>query len=304
MYYLLYGFHYLLSLLPLRALYILADGFYVLVYHVLGYRKKVVFENLKNAFPEKTEEQRKFIAKKFYHNFLDTSIETIKLLSCSESFLRKRFSGNWEVLADFYEKGYSCQIHLGHNFNWEWGNVVLAAKIPYKVAVVYMPVKNKAMDRLFLKLRTGAGSEMIGATPPEVYRTGLRQLRKHRYALILAADQSPGDPGKAYWLNFLNQPTAFVAGPEKTARLNKLPVFFTVISKVRRGYYHAEILPVTTDPRSLKEGELTVMFARYLEDVIKKYPDNWLWSHRRWKSPWKQEYEKIWVDEERPPFNT
>ena len=300
MYYFLYGFLYLLSLLPMRILYFLADGLYGLVYHVLRYRRRVVMQNLQAAFPDKSEAERNAIAKKFYHNFLDTFIETIKMLSCSEEFLRKRFSGNWEVVADLYDKGFSCQLHLGHNFNWEWGNAAIAAEIPHKVAVVYMPIKSKAMDRLFLKLRARAGSGMIPATPAEAYRTGLRQLREHRYALILAADQSPGDPEKAYWLNFLNQPTGFVTGPEKSARLNKLPVFFTVISKKKRGYYHAEQVLATTDPRSMKEGELTVMFARFLEDVIKKHPDNWLWSHRRWKRDWKPEYEKMWIDKESP----
>lgn len=253
-------------------------------------------QNLEAAFPEKTDAERKRIAKKFYHHFIDTFIETIKMLSCSEAFLRKRFSGNWQVVADIYEQGYSCQIHLGHNFNWEWGNAAIAAAIPHKVAVVYMPIQSKTLDRLFLRLRTRAGSGLIPATPSEAYRTGLRQLREHRYALILAADQSPGDPAKAYWLNFLNQPTGFVTGPEKSARLSKLPVFFTVISRLKRGHYHAEQVLATTDPRSLKEGELTVMFARFLEDVIRKQPENWLWSHRRWKRPWKPEYEKLWID--------
>ena len=297
MYYFLYGFLYLLSLLPMRFLYILADGIYGLVYYVLGYRRKVVMQNLAAAFPEKTDAERKIIAKKFYHNFIDTFIETIKMLSCSEEFLRKRFSGNWEVVSELYDKGYSCQIHLGHNFNWEWGNAAIAAAIPHRVAVVYMPIQSKAMDRLFLKLRARAGSEMIPATPTEAFRTGLKQLRQHRHALILAADQSPGDPEKAYWLNFLNRPTGFVTGPEKSARLNRLPVFFTVISKKRRGYYHAEQILATTEPRNLKEGELTLMFVRFLEDVIRKYPENWLWSHRRWKKEWKPEYGKMWIDE-------
>jgi len=296
MYYLLYGFLYLHSLLPMRVLYILADVFYGFFYHVLGYRRKVVAQNLAAAFPDKSKEERKVISKKFYHNFIDSFIETIKMLSCGEEFLRKRFSGNWEVVEELYNKGHSCQIHLGHNFNWEWGNAAIAAAIPHKVAVVYMPIQSKATDRLFLKLRSRAGSGLIPATPSEAFRTGLRKLREHQYALILAADQSPGDPGKAYWLNFLNQPTGFVTGPEKSARLNKLPVFFTVISKLKRGHYHAEQVLATTDPRSLKEGELTLKFVRFLEDFIRKHPDNWLWSHRRWKQEWKPEYEKMWID--------
>ena len=149
-------------------------------------------------------------------------------------------------------------------------------------------------------MRSITGSEMIPATPVEAFRTSMKQLRQHTYAMIFAADQSPGDPSKAYWLNFFNRPTGFVTGPEKGARLGKLPVFFTVISMRRRGYYHAHNQLATADPRSLKEGELTVMFARFLEDVIRQYPANWLWSHRRWKREWKEEYGKMWIDSDEP----
>ena len=296
MYYILYGFLYLVSLLPLRILYVVADCFYFLTFRVFGYRRKVIQANLKIAFPEKSDEERKKIARQFCHQFVDNFIETIKLLSCGESFLKKRFTGNWEVFDDSFAKGQSVQIHLGHNFNWEWGNAAISAAIPHQVGVVYMPIKNAAMDKLFLKMRRITGSEMIPATPVEAFRTSMKQLRQHTYAMIFAADQSPGDPSKAYWLNFFNRPTGFVTGPEKGARLGKLPVFFTVISMKRRGYYHAHNQLATSDPRSLKEGELTVMFARFLEDVIRQYPSNWLWSHRRWKREWKEEYGKMWID--------
>ena len=300
MYYILYGFLYLQSLLPLRILYVLADGLSFLIFQVFGYRRKVIHENLKIAFPEKSEEERKRIATQFCHQFIDNFIETTKLLSCSEAFLKKRFTGNWEVFDDTFAKGQSVQIHLGHNFNWEWGNAAISAAIPHQVAVVYMPIKNAAMDKLFLKMRNRMGSAMIPATPVEAFRTSMKQLRQHTYAMIFAADQSPGDPSKAYWLNFFNRPTGFVTGPEKGARLGKLPVFFTVISRKRRGYYHAHNQLATSDPRSLKEGELTVMFVRFLEDVVRQYPSNWLWSHRRWKREWKEEYGKMWIDSETP----
>ena len=305
MYALLYGFLFLLSLLPMKVLYAFADGLYFLIYPVFGYRRKVVMDNLKIAFPEKTDKERQAIAKRFYHNFIDTFIETTKLLSCSKQFLKKRFSGNWEVLDEAYSRNQSVQIHLGHNFNWEWGNAAISLAIPHKVAVVYMPIQNKAMNRLFLKLRSRAGTHLLPATPTEAFRTSLKQLRQHTHALIFAADQSPGDPAKAYWLNFFNKPTGFVTGPEKSARLNKLPVFFTVIRKRKRGYYHAQMKLATNEPRSLKEGELTLMFVRFLEETIREYPDNWLWSHRRWKREWKPEYEEMWIDTElatRAPF--
>src|ERR1700722_9376952 len=126
MYYLFYGALYLVSLLPMRLLYLLADGIYVLVYHVFGYRRKVVMANLEIAFPEKTEAERIRIAKKFYHNFIDSFIEVVKLVSASEAFLHKRFTVDVSALTEVYKTGKSCQMHLGHTFNWEWGQIVLS----------------------------------------------------------------------------------------------------------------------------------------------------------------------------------
>src|ERR1700710_466231 len=139
MYYVLYGLFYLFSLLPMRILYLLSDVIFLLVYHVLGYRKKVVFENLQKALPEKTDLEREQIAKQFYHNLLDSFIETIKLLSAGRKFLKKRVTANWEVLEPLFKSGKSCQLHLGHTFNWEWGHHVLSSCTEYQVVVVYIP---------------------------------------------------------------------------------------------------------------------------------------------------------------------
>ena len=115
----------------------------------------------------------------------------------------------------------------------------------------------------------------------------------------LAADQSPGNAQNAYWLNFFGKRTAFITGPEKGARAKDLPVFFAQISKPRRGHYKIEFTLAAQNPQQLPEGELTVRFARYLEEVIARFPDMWLWSHRRWKLEWKDEYSNLWVDTQR-----
>lgn len=296
MYYLIYGFLYLLSLLPMPILYLLADGIHFLVYRVFGYRVKVVMQNLEIAFPEKTIKERKAIARKFYRNLIDTFVEMIKMLSASDSFLQKRFSGNWEILNQLYDSGRAIQVHMGHTFNWEWGNYIASTKLLYKFLGVYMPVKNKAMDRLFLKMRGRGGTVLIPATPSRTFIASFNAHRNTQYLIGLAADQSPGDPTRAYWLNFFGKPTAFVTGPEKGARVRNLPVFFCYISKPRRGYYHIVFTMAEEHPADLQEGELTVRFARYLEEVIGLFPDMWLWSHRRWKKEWKDEYKELWVD--------
>lgn len=302
MYYLLYGFLYVISLLPMPVLYLLSDGVYALMYYVFGYRKKVVMQNLQIAFPGKTNEERKRIAKKFYHNFLDTFVEVIKLLSASEAFLLKHFGGNWDMVNEVAKRnGKAAQVHLGHTFNWEWANYAGAKGLIYKFLVVYMPIKSKAVDRLFLKLRSRGGAALIPASPPRAYISGIGKFRKQQYMLVLAADQSPADPSKAYWLNFFNRPTAFVTGPEKGARLSNLPVFFAYIRKHKRGNYFVEFSLIDENPAATKEGELTVKFARYLENIIHQYPDMWLWSHRRWKREWNDEYRELWIDTEPAP---
>jgi len=298
MYYIVYALLYSLSLLPMRILYVLADGIYLLVYYVFGYRRKVVMSNLLIVFPEKTEAERVKIAKQFYLNFIDSFIEVIKLMSASDSFLKKRFTANVDGINELYKTGKACQVHLGHTFNWEWGQLVLQMLTPYKVMVVYMPISNKIFDRLFYKLRTRRGSVFLPATS---MKASMLLYNNTQYLLGLVVDQSPGNLKSAYWLNFFGKPTAFVSGPEKAARVNNLPVVFAYIEKPRRGYYNAVIELAVPDASQLPEGELTLKYTRYLEEVIRRNPSMWLWSHRRWKHEWRKEYSDKWIDTEKLP---
>jgi KDO2-lipid IV(A) lauroyltransferase len=297
MYYLLYIPFYLLSLLPLRVLYLLSDALAALVYHVIGYRKKVVLDNLRIAFPEKTEQERKAIAKKFYHNFVDNFIETIKLLSAGKKFITKHFVLDSDPFTGFFEAGRKCHLHLGHNFNWELANAVMPFYSSYTFIVVYMPIKAKAMDRLFMHLRTRTGSTMLPATD---MRNAIVPYRNSQYLLALVADQAPSDAAKAFWLNFLGKPTAFVRGPESGARVGNIPVIFAQLYKVKRGYYRAYLEVGTDNPRDLPEGELTRRYIVFLEKAIRQHPDMWLWSHRRWKHAWKEEYKHLWIGDTAP----
>ncbi|HUR65089.1 MAG TPA: hypothetical protein VMZ03_01960 [Chitinophagaceae bacterium] len=290
MYHLVYGFLWLVSLLPLRILYILSDGFYGLAYYVFKYRRNVVMNNLLIAFPEKTEKERRVIAKKFYHNFIDMFVETIKMISVSEKTLDKRFIANWDIFNALYPGGKSVQVHVGHNFNWEWGNMILTKQTPYKHLAVYMPMSSKIMERLFYKLRTRAGAVFLRATH---MKEEFMAYQKTQYLLGLVADQSPGHPGNAWWFDFFGQPTPFVKGPAKAAINNDTAVVFAFVHKPRRGYYEAIFSLATENPRSMTEAELTQKFAVYLEGVIRQYPEMWLWSHRRWKWEWKPEYGDI-----------
>jgi KDO2-lipid IV(A) lauroyltransferase len=292
MYYVVYSFFYLVSLLPMRILYIISDAIYLVVYYGIGYRKKIVINNLEMAFPEKTNEERVKIAKEFYHNLLDSFLETIKLVSASRNFLKKRVTANWEVLEPLFRGGKSCQLHLGHTFNWEWGHHVLGSYTNFQVLVVYMPLSNSVFEKLTYNLRVLHGNKFIAAGNMS---KSMETFKDTQYLLGLVADQSPGNLNNAYWVNFFGKPTAFVAGPEKGGRTANLPVLFASIVKPKRGHYHAIIEVACEDPCAMKEGELTLKYAHYMEKVIRANPEMWLWSHRRWKHSWKQEYEKDWV---------
>ncbi len=290
MYYIVYGLLWLLSLLPLRVLYVFSDGVYGLIYYVFKYRREVVMKNLTIAFPEKTEAEKIRIAKKFYHNLIDSFIETIKMISAPHRFLEKRLTCNWEAVNQFYPAGKSVQVHMGHNFNWEWGNAVLVKHTPFKVLVVYMPIASKIIERLLYRLRTRAGSVLLPATN---MRESFFPYRNQQYLLGLAADQNPGHPGNAWWVNFFGRPTPFVKGPAKGAIANGTAVVFAFIHKPRRGYYVSVVSVPDLDIKTATEQELTLAFARYLEGVIRKYPEMWLWSHRRWKLEYKPEYGEV-----------
>ncbi len=300
MYYLVYGFLYLVSLLPLRVLFVLSDGVYVLVYYLIGYRKNVVMNNLDIAFPEKSHTEKVVIAKKFYRNFIDNFIETIKMLSASNAYLRKRCSGNFELLNELHKTGRSCNVLLGHNFNWELANHVVSTEIDYNFLVVYMPISSPAINRLFLKLRSRGRTKLLSA---HNMRRDMLPFRHLPYVLTLVADQNPPFPDKAYWLNFFGKPAPFVTGPEKSARASDLMVLFGHIEKVKRGHYRIVMTVQEEHPKEVKEGAVTVRYARYMEEVIRRDPSLWLWTHRRWKHGWNPGYAKLWVDDQPLPVH-
>jgi Kdo2-lipid IVA lauroyltransferase/acyltransferase len=293
MYHLIFGGLYLSSLLPMRVLYLISDFFYFFLYYVFGYRKEVVMANLLQAFPCKTEQERKEIAKKFYRNFVDHWIETVKLLSISKTAMNKRVSGNFEVFHQLYASGRSVQVNLGHFFNWETMTLHAGINQPYTFLTVYLPQSSKIMNRLILYIRGRWGNPLL---PSLDMARAIIPWRKKQYLLALGADQRPVTPDNAYWLNFLNKPAGFVKGPEKYARGQGIPVVMMTTTRKKRGHYHFDYFLLCDDPKALPEGELIRRYVRHLEENIQLQPELYLWSHKRWKHPWKEEYDKLWVD--------
>lgn len=294
MYYVVYGLLYLLSLLPMRLLYLLADGLALFLYAVVRYRRKVVMNNLTIAFPDKTEAERKKIAKRFYRNFVDNFIETLKLLSASPSFIKAHFViDNPEILENYYHAGLRCQLHLGHTFNWEIANAAMPLLSDYPFIVAYMPIENKVFERLLLHLRGRTGTILLPATR---LQRSILPYRNTQYLLTLVADQAPGNPDQSYWLNFFGRPTSFVRGPERGARAGDIPAVFVRFYKTSRGHYRVFLTTIADHPARLAEGELTRRYRDLLEDSIQQAPDLWLWSHNRWKASWRDEFSKLWID--------
>ena len=290
MYYIVYGLFYALSLLPLRILFLISDFAYFILYYVTGYRRELVASNLQIAFPEKTGEERKKIAKQFYLNFTDTFIETIKMISISKKELEKRSECEIDYINELIEKGRNIHIMAGHQFNWEFANLVYATLLKIPFVGIYTPVNNKIFDKIFFKFRSKNGTIMMSAKD---FKSKMHDVFSSQYILALAADQNPGNPAKAYWLNFFGKPAPFVMGPAKGAVRNNTAVVFVGFEKVKRGYYKFHIVPITENGAEHTPEELTIMYKNVLEDTIRKNPSNYLWSHRRWRHGWKEGYPEI-----------
>ena len=255
-YYIILPFIYLLSLLPFPLLYLLSDGLYLLLYYVIGYRKKVVSENLRNAFPEKTPAEIIILQKNFYRYFCDLLLETFKTLTISRDTMLKRCSldpSADKIFNNFAAENKSLIIVMGHNGNWEWAGNTFSLCCKHQLYVIYHPLANKYFDGLIYKMRRKFGSKLIPM------KDTFRQIIKNRNelnAIGFIADQSP-NPDKAYWMNFLNQDTAVFTGTEKIAKMIKDPIVFVSVKRLKRGYYTlmAEILQ--TPPYTTIEGDIT-----------------------------------------------
>ncbi|MFN6375281.1 MAG: lysophospholipid acyltransferase family protein [Chitinophagia bacterium] len=283
LYILLYG----ISRIPLRGLHLLSDVIAFVVYHWIGYRKQVVLSNLAIAFPEKTPGERIAIAKAFYRNFTDAMLESIKLISADDKLIDSMFVISPEFVKVFQGTDKNIQIHAMHNFNWEIVNLGISKAMPRTFLGVYQPIINPFFEELFRKIRTRNGTVLI---PANDFKNNFLPHQDKSYALALVADQNPGHPAKAWWLNFFGKAAPFVMGPEKAARKRDTAVVFGYFYPLKRGVYTFSAEHVTDDLSSMQPGDLTKKYIRFVEEKVRERPDNYLWSHRRWKHPFKEEY--------------
>ncbi|WP_276502939.1 lysophospholipid acyltransferase family protein [Terrimonas pollutisoli] len=290
LYYIVYGVLYTISLLPLRVLYLLSDFAFFILFRIMKYRQDVVLNNLAIAFPEKSLQERQKIAKEFYLNFTDTFIESIKMISISRKEVEKRSHCEFGYINELIAKGRNIHIMAGHQFNWEFANLVYAMYVKIPFVGIYAPVNNKIIDKIFFKVRSRYGTIMISTRD---FRNKMHNVFTNQYILALAADQNPSNPANAFWLKFFSQPAPFVTGPGKGAVKNNTAVVFVGFEKVKRGYYKFRIVPITENGTDHTAEQLTLMYKKVLEDTIRKNPSNYLWSHRRWRHEWKEGYPAI-----------
>lgn len=283
-YYIVYAILYLHALLPMRVLYIFADILYIPLYYVIRYRLKVVRSNLKNSFPDKNQKQLRIIEKEFYHHFCDYFVETIKLLHITEAEIRDRISfNNMDIVKDLMKDDKSCIMFLGHYGNWEWvPSITLEFTDGTLLGQIYRPLKNKAFDELFLKIRSRFGS--ISIAKNNTLRTILEFKKESKKVLIgFMADQTPSVANIHYWTNFLNQDTPVYTGVERIAKKTGFSVTYLDIIKTGRGRYTCDVKLITADPKSEPEFAITEKYIREMEKTILRHPSYWLWTHKRWK---------------------
>lgn len=283
-YWLAYAGMWLLALLPLKILYILSDVLCFLLYRVVHYRLRTVRTNLKNSFPEKDKTELREIERKFYQYLCDYMLEEIKLMGISfEELCRRMEYENKEIFLDMIEKYGGIILLIPHYANFEWiigmGAIMRKGDLPVQV---YKPLQNKYLDELFRVIRSRFGGYNVPkhSTAREVIK--LRNEGK-RIVLGLITDQSPNRSEAHYWTTFLNQDTVFMDGAERIAKMMSYPVFYCELIKNRRGYCKVVFDLVTEYPKATAEGEITEIFARRLEQTIRREPAYWFWSHKRWK---------------------
>jgi KDO2-lipid IV(A) lauroyltransferase len=238
--------------------------------------------NLVNAFPEKSNDEIKVIARNFYKHLCDNFIESFYVLNMSEKEIRKRYRyKNPELLRRILSKNKSIILVMGHYANWDW-LCSLPLYVDQQVFAIYHPLSNQYFDELFNRIRNKFGVRLIQMAT--AYREMLTASRNHILTITLfLADQRPIWSSIRYWTTFLHQETPVLIGSESIAKKLDQAVVFANIRKIRRGYYDVEFKPVAENPRQTGEFEITETHTRMLEEIIIKKPDYWLWSHKRWK---------------------
>jgi len=271
---------YPLSLLPFSVLYKLSDIIFILLYYVIGYRRKVVFKNLCNSFPQLSTDELQKIQKNYYRHLSDLVVESIKLFSISEAEIKRRMVFiNSSFLDSYFSRGQNLILAGGHLNNWELFAVAIAQEIKHEPIGIYQPFTSAYFDKLMKKSRSKFGLKMVST---KIVKETFEESGSKPTITIFGVDQAPSKRSKCHTMQFLNQETRVLFGAEKYAKEYNYHVVYGRINKIKRGYYSFEFLDVIENPASTTHGEITERINRLIERDIIASPA-WLWSHRRWK---------------------
>lgn len=271
-----------LSVHPYWLLYLKSDFYYLMTYHVVRYRRKVVRQNLLRSFPDKSHKEIKAIEKHFYRNLCDLFVEAPKMMRMGPEGYRKRITfTNTELIAQLEEKQKNIFFAIPHSGNWEWFGKLIPELSHNKGLAVYKRVQNPAFEQLMLYMRTkDCDLEMVESN--SVLRR-LVQLRDTPTAVLMMADQTSFGRDTDYWTDFLHQDTCWFTGIERIAKKLDYAVVFVDMKRQGRGRYEVSFDLVADNPKEMEDGALMEHYVRRVERFIEENPDNWLWSHRRWK---------------------
>lgn len=269
-----------LSALPLPVLYFITWPLYILMAYVVNYRGKVILENLRNSFPDKSEKEIQTIKRKFHRHLFDYFIESLALLSMSKKEGLKRLKvTNPELLDGFYEEGRHVAMLMGHFNNYEMIGF-LNHILKHRFVAIFAHLKNKFMNAVIQKSRIQGDAIMVDKYDVNSF---IRSYNERPFLMFFGSDQSPNMKSKLHWSMFLNQPSAFATGAERYAKILNMGVVFAHLAKVKRGHYELTFELITERPKEEKEGAIMEAYVRILESQIQKAPQYWLWSHKRWK---------------------
>ncbi len=281
-YILLYPFLWLISILPFRLLYLFSDGLYVLLYYIIGYRKKVVTYNLKLVFPKKTELEITLIRKTFYKHLCDMFLEMVKTMTISRKELKKRFVvKNPAELKRLESLDKSILLMYGHYASWEW-SLELENYATYNGLGVYKRLANRYFDKLVRDIRSKFGTTLIG-TKDIISLINENEGKGHKTITAFLSDQSPRLTKDVYWGEFMGISVPCFTGAERLAKRLNLTIAYLKVNKVKRGHYEAEVLTLAENPKTYKDYQLTDMFLSEVEKQIYEAPEFYFWTHKRWK---------------------
>ncbi len=281
-----YPILYYLVLVPLSSLpYFLIKGissaFYYMLYYAFAYRKKIVLQNLRNSFPEKSEKEIRALCRRFYRHLCDTVFEGLMCFTISRNQLLSHIRcGNPELINTYFERGQSVIIAIGHYGSWEFFLTGLNALIKHQLVIIYTPLTNPFMEKKMMQARESFGTRMISKSEVKSF---FEEKPEQPTATLFAIDQWPAKAKKPYWMTFLNQETAVAFGTEKYAKDSGQAVLYATINKEKRGKYVISFVTICDEPATSQYGFITESITRALEKDIEKAPAYWLWSHRRWK---------------------